>query len=106
MARSVLDILVASKEIDDREAVEVKKESKKKNISVEEELLLRGLTDETVLKAKGEALGVPAVIIRNKKADFELLKHIPEESARHYQIAPLGMENDVMQIGMVDPESV
>ena len=106
MARSVLDILVASKEIDDREAAEVKKESKKKNISIEEELLLRGLTDETVLKAKGEALGVPAMIVRNKKADFELLKHIPEESARHYQIAPLGMENGVMQIGMVDPESV
>src|SRR3989344_7665923 len=46
------------------------------------------------------------MIVRNKKADFELLKHIPEESARHYQLAPLGMEDGMMQIGMVDPESV
>jgi len=106
MARSVLDILIASKELDDKEAVEVRKESKKKNITIEEELLLRGLSDETILKSKAEALGVPSMIIRNKKADFELLKHIPEESARHYQLAPLGMEDGMMQIGMVDPESV
>lgn len=105
MARNVLDILIAAKELDDKEAAEVRKESKKKNISIEEELLLRGLSDESVLKAKAETLGVPAMVVRNKKADFELLKHIPEESARHYQIAPLGMEEGVIQIGMVDPES-
>ncbi len=105
MARNVLDILIAQKELDDREAAEIRKESKKKSISVEEELLLRGLSDEAILKAKGEALGVPVMVVRNKKADFELLKHMPEESARHYQIAPLGMDNGVMQIGMVDPES-
>ena len=100
-----MDILVASKELDAKEAAEVIKESKKKNISIEEELLLRGLNEEIVLKSKGEALGVPAMLVTNKKADFELLKHIPEESARHYQIAPLGMENGSMQIGMVNPES-
>lgn len=105
MARSVLDILIAGKELDEKEAAEVRKESKKKGISIEEELLLRGLSDESVLKAKAEALGVPVMVVRNKKADFELLKHIPEESARHYQIAPLGMEEGVIQIGMVNPES-
>lgn len=105
MARSVLDILVASGELDAKEAAEIQTESKKKNIPIEEELFLRGLSDEIVLKAKGEALGFPSMVVRNKKADFELLKHIPEESARHYQIAPLGLENGIIQIGMVDPES-
>lgn len=105
MARSFLDIMIASGELDNKEAAEIRKESKKKGISLEEEAFSRGLSDEAILKAKGEALGVPILSVKSKKADFELLKYLPEESARHYQIVPLGIEEGFIQIGMIDPES-
>ena len=106
MSKGFLDILVSYGEIDEKEAVDIHKESKKKNITEEEELLERGVREEMILKAKGEAFGIPTLSLRGKKIDFELLKHIPEESARHYQFAPIGFEDDVMQIGMVDPENI
>src|SRR3989344_1368955 len=97
MSKGFLDILVSYGEIDEKEAVDIHKESKKKNITEEEELLERGVREEMILKAKGEAFGIPTLSLRGKKIDFELLKHIPEESARHYQFAPIGFEDDVMQ---------
>src|SRR3989344_5768156 len=106
MAKGLLDVLVSYNEIDEKEASDIRKESKKKDITEEEELLERGVREEIILKAKGEALGITTLSLRGKKIDFELLKHIPEESARHYQFAPIGFEDDVMQIGMVDPENI
>lgn len=106
MAKGVLDILSSWGDIDEKEAQDIRKESKKKNISEEEELFSRGIKEENILKAKGEALGVSTVSLRGKKIDFELLKRVPEESARHYQFAPIGIENGVIQIGMADPENI
>lgn len=106
MAKGLLDVLVSYAEIDEKEAVDIRKESKKKNVTEDAELLARGVREEMILKAKGEALGIPILFVRDKKIDFELLKHIPEESARHYQFAPIGFEGDVIQIGVVDPENI
>src|SRR3989344_4349676 len=106
MAKGILDMLVSYGEIDEKEAPDIRKESKKKNITEEEELLERGVKEEMIIKAKGEALGIPTLSLRGKKIDFELLKHIPEESAKHYQFAPIGFEGDVIQIGMVNPENI
>ena len=104
MAKGLLDVLVSYGEIDEKEAADIRKESKKKNVSEDEELLERGVREEMILKAKGEAMGIPTLSLRGKKIDFELLKMVPEESARFYQFVPIGVEDDVIQIGMSDPE--
>jgi len=44
--------------------------------------------------------------IGNEKVAYDVLKYIPEESAEHYQIAPLGIVDDVLEIGMVDPDNL
>lgn len=104
MAKGVLDVLISYKEIDEKEAADIRKEAKKKNVSEEEELLARGVREEIIQKAKGEALEIPSISLRGKKVDFELLKLIPEESARFYQFVPIGIEDGIIQIGMADPE--
>ncbi len=106
MAKSFLDILVSSGTISLTEAAEIRKESKKKGVAPEEEILSRGISEDALIKAKGEALGLPIISITGKKVDFDVLKNIPEESARHYQFVPIGIDNGVIQIGMADPDNI
>src|SRR3989344_1724240 len=106
MAKGILDILSASGVVSVTEAAEVRREAKKKNISIEEELLERGVDEQVILRAKGEAFGVPTISLGGKKVDFDLLRHVPEESARHYQFVPIGLDNGVIQIGIVDPDNI
>ncbi len=40
------------------------------------------------------------------KIPYEVLRAIPQESAEHYQIAPLALVDDVLEVGMVDPDSM
>ena len=106
MAKGVLDILSASGVVSVTEAAEVRREAKKKNIAIEEELLERGVEEEVILRAKGEAFGIPTLSLGGRKVDFDLLKHVPEESARHYQFVPIGFDKGTIQIGMIDPENI
>lgn len=101
-----MDVLAGSGDITLQEAAEIRKLARSKNISIEEELLERGLDEQKILKAKGEALGIPTFSLAGKKIPFDLLKNIPEESARHYQFVPINLENGTISIGMVDPDNI
>ena len=105
-AKGVLDILAGSGDVTLQEAAEIRKLARSKNISIEEELLERGLDEQKILKAKGEALSIPTFSLAGKKIPFDLLKNIPEESARHYQVVPINLENGTISIGMVDPDNI
>ena len=101
-----MDILAGSGDVTLQEAAEIRKLARSKNISIEEELLERGLDEQKILKAKGEALSIPTFSLAGKKIPFDLLKNIPEESARHYQVVPINLENGTISIGMVDPDNI
>ncbi len=49
---------------------------------------------------------VPSREIGNEKIAYDVLKFIPQESAEHYQIAPLSVKDGVLEIGMVDPDDL
>jgi len=101
-----LDILVAQNTLSLAEAGEVRKSARSRNLSIEDELLSRGIDDAKILKAKGEALDIPTASLKGVKVPFDILKSIPEESARHYQFVPIGSEGGVVHIGIVDPENI
>lgn len=42
----------------------------------------------------------------DSKVPYDVLRAIPQESAEHYQLAPLSIVDDVLEVGMVDPESM
>ena len=53
--------------------------------------------------------GVPGVVPRtlgDTKVPYDILKYIPEESASHYQLAPLSIADGVLEVGMVDPNDI
>jgi type IV pilus assembly protein PilB len=49
---------------------------------------------------------IPARALTDKKIPYEILRFIPQESAEHYKIAPLAVTDDVLEVGMVDPDDI
>ncbi len=104
--RSVADLLVAKGTITDVDLRQVKDEVRTKKTDVETVLINRGVSEKDILAAKSDLLGIPVHTATGGKIHFDVLKNIPEESARHYQMVPLGVEDGVLQIGMVSPENI
>src|SRR3989338_7336343 len=51
-------------------------------------------------------IDVPVRDLGDTKIPFDVLRIIPEESADHYKLAPLAIVDDVLEVGMVDPEDI
>ncbi len=81
----------------------IKTQLGKGDVSVTESLINSGLTEAQILEAKGKYMNVPTRTINKASVPFEILKYIPEESARHYQFAPIAVSDGFLEVGMVDP---
>lgn len=51
-------------------------------------------------------LSAPLRALPDGKIAYDVLKYIPEESAEHYRFAPIGVADGVLEVGMVDPDSI
>lgn len=51
-------------------------------------------------------IAVPTRTIGDSKIPYEVLRYIPKESAEHYRIAPLGIVDGALEVGMVDPDDL
>lgn len=54
---------------------------------------------ESVIEMRTRSLG-------ESKVPYDVLRYIPEESAQHYHIAPLGIVEGILEVGMVDPGDI
>lgn len=90
------------------EAVEAEKVAREVNAGaqLEDALLERGISGDVVLEAKGEVWGVPVRQAGDVAISFDTLKLIPEDSARHYKVVPIGLQDGVLSVGMLDPDNV
>jgi len=59
------------------------------------------LTKETEGTAAAPKRSVPDATV-----PYDILQYIPEESVAHYQLAPLGLQDGVLEVGMVDPDNI
>jgi type IV pilus assembly protein PilB len=48
----------------------------------------------------------PTRTLGEKKVAYDVLRNIPEESAEHYHIVPLAVEDGVLEVGMLDPDDI
>ncbi len=60
----------------------------------------------TPTPAEHGAADVPVRALGSTKVPYDVLKYIPEESAEHYRIAPIGVVEGVLEVGMVDPDDI
>ena len=89
----------------EKDISEVSLQAEKVPGGIDEVLVKGGITPEQLLSLKGEYYGIPPRDLSGYKVSNEVLTYISENSARHYQIAPLAVSNNVLEIGIVDPDS-
>lgn len=101
-----VDILVDKGTILRENLNKAKQEADSRGVPLEDLLIEIGIPELEILKAKGEATGIPIKAMSGKRAPFDVLKSIPEESARHYQIVPLAIADGVLEVGMLNPQDI
>lgn len=101
----ILDILINKQIIPKHEKADIEKEVDAAGGDVRRVLKEKGVSEDTILKVLGEYYELPVRSLEGIDVPFEVLKHIPEESALHYQFAPIGMNSGVLEIGIVDPDN-
>ncbi len=104
---SFLEALVKKSLITDTQIADLKTAAKDKyNGDIYQALVESGLSEERIIEEKGEYLGIPVEKINMKEMSFDLLKYISEDSAIHYRFVPIGLQDGVLHVGMIDPENV
>ena len=63
-----------------------------------------GITLEQILKVKGDYYNIPTREIGQGSVPFDVLRYVPEESARHYRLAPIGVADGALEVGITDPD--
>lgn len=80
--------------------------SRDANMVVDDALISAGIDEEAILAAKSAYAGVPRATVDMKNITSEMMKYIPEDSASHYHVVPIGMADGVLQVGVRDPENI
>src|SRR3989344_2907277 len=102
---SILDVLAKKKLIRREDIPNIMKVAKESG-NLFSALDKYDISERDFLEARGEYFGMPFLDLQNREVSFDVLSYIPEESARFYKIVPIGTENNVLEIGVVDPENV
>ncbi|KKQ34999.1 MAG: Type IV-A pilus assembly ATPase PilB [Candidatus Nomurabacteria bacterium GW2011_GWB1_37_5] len=64
-----------------------------------------GLDEKSLLDLKSGYYNLPAKKINLKSFKPDLLKYIAEDSASQYKIVPIGLEDNIVQVGILNPEN-
>lgn len=104
---NLLALLSEKGVIDEAAAKRAEAHAAERGISYEASLLEEGFDADVIRNTLGEYFGLPTRIIRETdKIDPNVLKYISEESAGHYGLLPLEIKDDVLEVGVTDPENL
>ena len=107
MSQRLGDLLVKEKVITPEQLAQATKVQKETNCCLGSALVKLGfLTDEDVTNFLSRQYGVPAINLSYFEIDASVVKLIPFETAKRYQILPLSRVGASLTIAMVDPTNV
>src|SRR5580700_8518860 len=107
MSQRLGDLLVREKIITPEQLEQANKAQKEQNVRLGSALVKLGfLTDEDVTNFLSRQYGVPAINLSYFEIDPAVVKLIPFETAKRYQILPLSRVGASLTIAMVDPTNV
>ncbi len=107
MSQRLGDLLVKEKVINQEQLDQALAEQKKNGTRLGSVLVKLGfLSDEDVTNFLSRQYGVPAINLSYFEIDPSVVKLIPAETARRYQILPLSRVGASLTIAMVDPTNV
>ncbi len=103
---SILEVLAEKKIINLEDIPAILDESENENLSIDQVLIRRGVSQDDIMHYKSEFLEIPTRSIGNKDISSKILEFIPEESAGHYRFVPIGVKDGVLEVGIVDPDNI
>lgn len=103
---SFLNILATKNLIPADDIGAISEEAKSRKTTVEALLASRGVSAADILEAKGEYYKIPTRSLASHEVASDILEYIPEESVRHYGFVPLGVEDGILEVGIVNPDNV
>src|SRR6516165_5680402 len=107
MSQRLGDLLVKEKVITTEQLAQATKVQKETNCRLGSALVKLGfLSDEDVTNFLSRQYGVPAINLQYFEIDHSVVKLVPEETAKRYQILPLSRVGASLTIAMVDPTNV
>jgi len=102
-----LETLLERAQITDSQAKEAEKLVAENSQSLESALIKAGVDKDHVRQAYADYYQVPPFTIPdNFNIKEEILSYVPEESAIHYKLIPLYIEDEVLVVGVSDPENL
>src|SRR4249919_3894804 len=107
MSQRLGDLLVKEKVITPEQLTQATKVQKETNCRLGSALVSLGfVSDEEFTNFLSRQYGVPAINLQYFEIDSSVVKLIPEETAKRYQILPLSRVGASLTIAMVDPTNV
>ena len=103
---NLLTVLADAGVIPKERIPELESELKKDGAAPEAVLQRAGVALADILKTKGDYYGIPTREVGEKSVPFDILGLVPEESARHYSLVPLGEADGVLEVGVTDPDNL
>lgn len=102
----ILQTLVQKGKLPKKDIEAIETEATSKNITIEEALIKKGVSPYDILLAKGEYFDVPVKNLDGLEISSKVFDYIPEDSATHYRFVPIAIEDDVLEVGMVNPDDI
>jgi type IV pilus assembly protein PilB len=94
--------LITTDHLDQALKVQTAKGGKLSDIMVE----LKFVKEHELIATLSEGLGLPLIDLKRFKIDLEIVKIIPVDIARHYQIIPISKMGDTITLAMADPLNI
>ncbi|HEX4799105.1 MAG TPA: ATPase, T2SS/T4P/T4SS family [Candidatus Paceibacterota bacterium] len=104
---NLLNLLAERNVIDSETSRRAGERATKIGVSYERALLDEGVDAESIRNAIGEYFDLPVrAVSEHERINPNILKYLPAESAKHYGIIPIALDEDVLVVGVVDPENL
>ena len=84
----------------------VKTADEKYNGDLDKALVNFNISEDSILELRGSIFNIPIKKVDPTLITDSVLKIIPVETAKTYHFVPIGVVNDVLEIGIIDPENV
>src|ERR1035438_3084099 len=102
--KGVVEILINRKLVTESQIQPAVEEARKNEKPIQQIVVDKKILDKTVvLKALSEEWRIKAVNLTDIEVDLDVVKVIPEATARRHKAAPFAKEENVLFVAMVDP---
>ena len=78
--------------------------SENPEISIDDLCIAGGADPLEIVKIREEIFNIPTKVVDVKNINFDILKYVPQESVARYRFVPLAVTDNVLEVGIVDPE--